>query len=125
MTHDDVTAEPAPVPSDCLFCKIVAGDVPAEIVATDERAVAFRDIAPQAPMHVLVVPRDHHGDIAQLAAADPELLGAVVALADRVAGEQADGQFRLVFNSGPHAGQSVFHVHGHVIGGTQLGWTPA
>ncbi|WP_265522068.1 histidine triad nucleotide-binding protein [Oerskovia flava] len=111
--------------SECLFCRIVAGELPADVVASTERAVAFRDIDPKAPLHVLVVPREHHGDIAQLAAADPELLGEVVALADEVAGEQADGQFRLVFNSGPRAGQSVFHVHGHVLGGTQLGWTPA
>ncbi|GII98156.1 histidine triad (HIT) family protein [Sediminihabitans luteus] len=111
--------------TDCLFCKIVAGEVPSETVASNDRVVAFKDIDPQAPMHVLVVPRDHHGDIAQLAAADPALLADVVALADEVAGTLADGQFRLVFNSGPRAGQSVFHVHGHVLGGTQLGWQPA
>ncbi|MBD8077461.1 HIT domain-containing protein [Cellulosimicrobium arenosum] len=111
--------------TDCLFCQIVAGEVPADVVATSERSVAFRDIDPKAPVHVLVVPRDHHGDIAQLAAADPELLSDVVALADEVAGDLADGQFRLVFNSGPRAGQSVFHVHGHVLAGTSLGWTPA
>jgi len=111
--------------SDCLFCRIVAGEVPADVVATSERSVAFRDIDPQAPVHVLVVPREHHGDIAQLAAADPELLSDVVALADEVAGSLADGQFRLVFNSGPRAGQSVFHVHGHVIAGAELGWSPA
>ncbi|ROS73665.1 HIT domain-containing protein [Cellulomonas sp. PhB143] len=111
--------------TDCPFCAIAAGDVPADVVASTDRVVAFRDLDPQAPMHVLVVPRAHHGDIAQLAAADPELLAEVVALADEVAGTLADGQFRLVFNSGPRAGQSVFHVHGHVIGGTELGWTPA
>lgn len=110
---------------DCLFCRIVAGEVPAEVVATSDRAIAFRDIDPQAPVHVLVVPRDHHADVAALAAADPGLLAAVVELADEVATDLADGQFRLVFNSGPRAGQSVFHVHGHVIGGAQLGWSPA
>jgi histidine triad (HIT) family protein len=118
-THESLEAimtEP-----DCLFCKIVAGDVPASVVATSERSIAFRDTNPQAPMHVLVVPKSHYGDIAQLAASAPELLADVVALADEVAGEEADGQFRLVFNSGPHAGQSVFHVHGHVLGGTRLG----
>ena len=76
-------------------------------------------------MHVLVVPREHHGDVATLAQADPELLAEVVAMADRVAGDLADGQYRFVFNSGPRAGQSVFHVHGHVLAGAQLGWTPA
>ncbi|BDZ43210.1 histidine triad nucleotide-binding protein [Paraoerskovia sediminicola] len=110
---------------DCLFCKIAAGDVPADVVAQTPTALAFRDISPQAPMHVLVVPRAHYGDIAQLAAAEPALLADVVALADEVAGDLADGQFRLIFNSGPRAGQSVFHVHGHVVGGAELGWTPA
>jgi len=111
--------------NDCLFCKIVAGDVPADVVASTDRVIAFRDIDPKAPVHVLVVPKEHHGDVATLAAADPALLAEVVALADRVAGELADGQFRFLFNSGPRAGQSVFHVHGHVLAGAQLGWTPA
>jgi histidine triad (HIT) family protein len=109
----------------CLFCRIVAGEIPAEVVAENADAVAFRDINPQAPLHVLVVPREHHADVAQLAAADPRLLAAVVELADQVAGTEADGQFRLIFNSGPEAGQSVFHAHGHVLGGVRLGWNPA
>jgi histidine triad (HIT) family protein len=124
MTTDRDT-EPMPADADCLFCKIVAGEVPADVVASNERVLAFRDIDPQAPMHVLVVPREHFGDIAQLAAGAPDLLADVVELADEVASEHADGQFRLIFNSGPHAGQSVFHVHGHVIGGAHLGWSPA
>lgn len=110
---------------DCLFCRIVAGEVPATLVAENESAIAFRDLNPQAPVHVLVVPRDHHADVAQLAAADPALLAAVVRLADEVAEREAGGQFRLVFNTGAEAGQSVFHTHGHVIGGRRLGWTPA
>ncbi|WP_188078966.1 HIT domain-containing protein [Actinotalea subterranea] len=110
---------------DCLFCRVVSGEVPATVVATTERAVAFADINPQAPLHVLVVPRDHHADVAQLAAVDPALLAEVVGLADEVAQTEANGQFRLVFNTGAEAGQSVFHVHAHVIGGTQLGWSPA
>ena len=109
----------------CLFCKIVAGDVPADVVASTDRTVAFKDIDPKAPVHVLVVPREHHGDVSVLAAADPALLADLVALADQVAGDLSDGQYRLVFNSGPRAGQSVFHVHGHVISGKQLGWSPA
>lgn len=117
-------AETLTVP-DCLFCRVVAGEVPATVVATSERAVAFRDIDPKAPLHVLVVPRDHHADVAQLAAADPTLLAELVDLAERVAHDEADGQFRLVFNTGPESGQSVFHVHGHVLGGTRLGWSPA
>jgi histidine triad (HIT) family protein len=109
---------------DCLFCGIVAGTVPADVVAQDERVVAFRDIDPKAPMHVLVIPRDHHADVGQLAAADPALLAAVVRMAEEVAHAEAGGQFRLVLNTGASAGQSVFHVHAHVLGGTRLGWTP-
>ncbi|PJI93360.1 HIT domain-containing protein [Luteimicrobium subarcticum] len=110
---------------DCLFCKIVAGDVPADVVATTDRAVAFRDVAPKAPVHVLVVPREHHRDVAALAAADPALLAEVVALAQQVATDLDEGEFRLVFNTGESAGQSVFHVHGHVLAGARLGWSPA
>lgn len=110
---------------DCLFCRIVAGEVPADVVARSDRALAFRDINPQAPLHVLVVPRDHHADVAQLAAVDPSLLADVVALAHEVAEAEADGSYRLVFNTGGEAGQSVFHVHAHVIGGRRLGWSPA
>ena len=109
----------------CLFCRIVAGEVPATVVAENEAAVAFRDLDPRAPVHVLVVPRDHHADVAQVAAADPALLAAVVLLGNEVAEQECDGQFRLVFNTGAEAGQSVFHMHGHVIGGTPLGWSPA
>jgi histidine triad (HIT) family protein len=111
--------------SDCLFCRIVAGDVPADVVARSERVLAFRDIDPRAPLHVLVVPTEHHADVAQLAAADPALLAELVQVADEVAGTEGNGQFRLVFNTGRTAGQSVFHVHGHVLGGARLGWSPA
>jgi histidine triad (HIT) family protein len=110
---------------DCLFCRIVAGEVPSTVVAENAAAVAFRDLDPRAPVHVLVVPRDHHADVAQLAASDPTLLSAVVLLANEVAEQECAGQYRLVFNTGAEAGQSVFHVHGHVIGGTRLGWSPA
>lgn len=110
---------------DCLFCGIVAGSVPATLVAQTPTVVAFRDIDPRAPLHVLVVPRDHHADVAQLAAVDPGLLADVVGVAHEVAEAEGDGAFRLVFNTGAEAGQSVFHVHGHVLGGTRLGWSPA
>ena len=120
MSADSLLTAP-----DCLFCRIVAGEIPAEVVAQSETMLAFRDIDPKAPVHVLVCPRDHHADVAQLAAADPELLADLVRTANEVAEDLADGQFRLVFNTGAHAGQSVFHVHGHVIAGGRLGWTPA
>jgi histidine triad (HIT) family protein len=113
------------LPSDCLFCQFVSGQLPTQIVAQNESAIAFRDISPQAPLHVLVIPREHYADVAALAAADSQALADVVALAQEVALEEAEGEYRLIFNSGPAAGQSVFHVHGHVLGGTKLGWTPA
>ncbi|MDR2379455.1 MAG: HIT domain-containing protein [Bifidobacteriaceae bacterium] len=113
------------LPSDCLFCRFVSGELHTEIVGQNQRAIAFRDINPQAPLHVLVIPREHFADVAALAAADPESLADLVGLAQEVAMDEADGEYRLIFNSGPAAGQSVFHVHGHVIGGTRLGWSPA
>lgn len=107
----------APDP-DCLFCGIVAGRVPADLVAGTDTVVAFRDINPQAPLHVLVVPRAHHRDVAALAAAAPEVLADVVTTGARVAAEAAGTagpDFRLVFNTGTSAGQTVFHAHGHVL----------
>lgn len=108
----------------CPFCGIVAGDVPAEIVRIGQRVVAFRDLNPQAPLHALVVPRDHHADVAALAAADPEALAELVEVAKGLAVPEGDGSYRLVFNSGAGAGQSVFHVHGHVLAGRPFHWPP-
>jgi histidine triad (HIT) family protein len=110
---------------DCLFCRIVAGDIPATIVARTDRVVAFRDVNPQAPTHVLVVPVDHYPDAAAVAAADRPLLADLVTQAAAVA--LADGipdDYRLVFNTGAGAGQSVFHAHLHLLGGRGLGWPP-
>jgi histidine triad (HIT) family protein len=108
--------------SDCLFCKIVAAEIPATLVRTTERTVAFRDIAPQAPTHVLVIPRDHHANAAELAAADPDLLAELVREGGEVATSEgiADSGYRLVFNTGAAAGQTVFHVHLHVLGGAGM-----
>ena len=108
----------------CLFCKIVAGDVPAQIARIGQRVVAFRDVNPQAPLHVLVVPRDHHPDVGALAAEDPQALAELVEVAKGLAASEGDGSYRLVFNSGAQAGQSVFHVHGHVLAGRPFGWPP-
>lgn len=109
--------------SDCLFCRIVAGDVPATVVAETDRTVAFRDVAPQAPVHVLVVPRDHHADAAACADADPALLADVLAAAVAVARTEglADSGYRLLTNTGADAGQTVHHLHVHVLGGRPLG----
>ena len=109
----------------CLFCAMVAGDVEPDVVHETASTLALRDIDPQAPTHVLVVPKAHHRDVTALAAADPgllsELFGAVAAVTEQ---EGLDGQFRLVFNTGAQAGQSVFHVHAHVLGGRPFGWPP-
>ena len=109
--------------TDCLFCKIVAGEIPAERVAESDLAFAFRDVNPQAPTHVLVVPRRHEPDIGSLAAADPASAVAVLDLARQVA-EEVGGSYRLVFNTGADAQQTVFHCHGHVIAGRPLTWPP-
>jgi len=113
------------VPQDCLFCSIAAGTVPADVVREGSRTVVFRDISPQAPVHLLVIPRDHHVTVGALAAADPPLLAELVNQADAAARAEGIGEgYRLVFNSGQTAGQSVFHVHGHVLGGRPLSWPP-
>jgi histidine triad (HIT) family protein len=112
--------------SDCLFCMIAAGDVPATRVGETARTLAFRDINPQAPVHVLIIPKDHHRDLAELAAAGDGLLAELAGQAHAVA--VADGVaetgYRVVFNTGGHAGQSVDHVHAHVLGGRLLAWPP-
>jgi len=109
----------------CLFCGIVTGDVPADVVKIGRRVVAFRDINPQAPLHALVIPREHHRDVPALAAADPQTLAELVEVAAGLAaGTGENGSFRLVFNTGAETGQSVFHVHGHVLAGRPFGWPP-
>jgi histidine triad (HIT) family protein len=108
---------------DCLFCRIVAGEIPADTVHESATTLAFRDITPKAPVHVLVVPKAHHEDVAALARADAGLAGEVLAAAAAVAeaeGLLGDG-YRLIFNSGRYGGQEVFHVHAHVLGGKPLG----
>ena len=102
----------------CLFCGIVAGDVDAQVVRETERTVAFRDINPQATVHVLVVPRDHHAHAAELAAADPAASAEVVTTAAAVAADEGyPDDYRLVFNTGAGAGQTVFHAHAHLLAG--------
>ncbi|HEX5016825.1 MAG TPA: histidine triad nucleotide-binding protein [Actinomycetes bacterium] len=108
----------------CLFCQIVAGEIPADIVRATDDTIAFTDIAPQAPTHVLVVPREHHTDIATLASASPELAGQLMADAAGLAEELGLKEFRLVLNTGETAGQSVFHVHAHVMAGRPFTWPP-
>jgi histidine triad (HIT) family protein len=112
--------------ADCLFCSIAAGDIPATVVHDDELTLAFRDVNPQAPTHVLVITKAHHADVGALTAADPDALTALHRTAAAVAAAEgvADSGWRLVFNTGPDAGQSVPHVHGHVLAGRYLEWPP-
>jgi histidine triad (HIT) family protein len=110
--------------SECLFCRIVARQIPAAVVAEDEHCLAFRDISPQAPTHVLVVPREH---VATLdAVADPVLIGRVMAMAAAVARAEGIVQsgYRTVINTNAGAGQTVFHLHAHVLGGRHMTWPP-
>lgn len=104
-----------------VFERIVAREIPADIVFENERLLAIKDIAPQAPVHLLVFPKEaRYADVGELSAADPQLLAEIVGTARNLAEQHADGQFRLVFNTGANAGQTVFHVHAHVLaGGTQ------
>jgi histidine triad (HIT) family protein len=109
--------------SDCLFCRIVAGEIPATIVHETTGTLAFRDIAPKAPVHTLVITKAHHADMAALAAADPPLAGELLGASAEVARVERveNGGYRLIFNSGPDSGQEVAHVHAHVLGGQPLG----
>ncbi|KQM60191.1 histidine triad nucleotide-binding protein [Agreia sp. Leaf210] len=101
-----------------IFSRIVAREIPATIIAETDTVIAFEDIAPKAPVHVLVVPKtEKYRNVVELAAGDPALLAEIVALASRIADERAGGEFRLVFNTGEAAGQTVFHVHAHVLAG--------
>jgi histidine triad (HIT) family protein len=109
--------------SDCLFCGIVAGDIAATIVYSDEHSVAFVDLNPQAPTHVLVVSREHYRDVADLGR-DPQAAAGLVAGIRGFATQEGLTDFRTVFNTGAGVGQSVFHVHAHVLAGRPMGWPP-
>lgn len=110
----------------CLFCQIIAGEIPADLVYRDEEFVAFWDINPQAPVHVLLVPNEHVTDAATYGAADPAGMGRLFQRAGRIADEMnvADGGYRMVFNTGTQAGQTVNHAHLHLLGGRNLMWPP-
>ena len=110
---------------DCLFCSIVGGDIPADVVLSNDEFVAFRDINPQAPVHVLVIPVEHHTNVGSLAKTDAGRAGRLLQTAQEVAEREGIGDsYRLVFNTGEDAGQSVFHVHAHVIGARHMKWPP-
>ena len=112
--------------SDCLFCAIASGGIPADVVASTDRVVAFRDIQPQAPVHVLIIPRAHHDDVPSIADVDPTLVAEMFALAAQVAraeGIDATGS-RLVTNTGADGGPTVPHAHVHLLGGRRRSWPP-
>lgn len=110
----------------CLFCKIIAGDVPADLVHQDEQCVVIRDINPQAPTHLLVIPREHLESLDDASQRDEGLLGHLLRVAARMANSEghADSGYRTVINTGAGAGQSVFHLHAHVLAGRTMNWPP-
>jgi histidine triad (HIT) family protein len=108
----------------CLFCKIITGEIPAEIKFQDEQVIAFADINPQAPVHILVVPKLHVENAAELVVQSPAALSAVFAAADQLAKAEGLTGYRTIFNTGADAGQSVFHAHLHLLGGRGLAWPP-
>lgn len=112
--------------SDCLFCKIAAGEIPADVVFESDHALAFRDINPQAPTHILIIPRKHIATINDLQVEDASIIGKLFLAAQQIAADEgiADEGYRTVMNCNKGAGQTVFHVHLHLLGGRQLGWPP-
>jgi len=114
------------MPDDCIFCKIANQEVSVPLVYLDERLAAFRDINPGAPVHILIVPKKHISGILELTDVDADLVGNIVQVAAELARQEgiAESGFRVVVNSGPDAGQSVQHLHFHLLGGRKLGWPP-
>ena len=111
---------------DCLFCKILAGEIPADIVLETDTAIAFRDVNPKAPTHVLIIPRKHIATINDIEGADEGLVGSLYSAAKSIAAQEglSDEGYRVVMNCNEAAGQTVFHLHLHLLGGRQLGWPP-
>ena len=110
--------------SDCIFCRIASGEVPSKKVFEDDRIVAFEDVSPKAPTHVLVIPREHVARLSETSPAQEALLGALASRAAAIARERGLSDFRLVVNDGAGAGQSVFHLHFHLLGGRPMTWPP-
>lgn len=112
--------------TDCVFCKILAGDIPADIIYESDRAIAFRDINPQAPTHVLIIPRQHIATINEITEDDHAVIGSLYLAAQEIARQEgcAEQGYRVVMNCNEAAGQTVFHIHLHLLGGRSLSWPP-
>jgi histidine triad (HIT) family protein len=112
--------------ADCLFCKIAAGEIPAEKVKEADDWIAFRDISPQAPTHILIIPREHIATLNEVAPGNETLLGSLFLAAKQIAAEEgiAESGYRAVVNCNADAGQAVFHIHMHLLGGREMGWPP-
>jgi Diadenosine tetraphosphate (Ap4A) hydrolase and other HIT family hydrolases len=111
--------------SACLFCRIVAGEIPAKVVHEDDEVLAFRDISPQAPVHILLIPKRHIASVGDATVEDAPILGTLLLVAKKIAeNEGIASGYRLVTNRGAEAGQSVFHLHVHLLGGRPMGWPP-
>jgi histidine triad (HIT) family protein len=112
--------------SDCLFCKILAGEIPADVVLDRDNVLAFRDVNPQAPTHILLIPKTHVRDVTELDASSGPLLAELIEAANELAGSEgiAASGYRVVANVGPDAGQTVFHLHVHLLGGRPMAWPP-
>ena len=112
------------MPDNCLFCKIIRGEIPAAKLYEDEEVLAFRDIGPQAPVHFLVIPKKHLNGPAAVTKDDEQLIGKLMRIGSEIAAEEGITHYRVVFNNGSQAGQTVFHLHMHILGGRSMGWPP-
>ncbi len=112
------------MPDTCLFCKIIKGEIPSDTLYEDDQLLAFRDIAPAAPIHFLVIPKKHISGPSAVAEEDEQLIGRMMRVGSKVAKKEGIEQFRVVFNNGEEAGQTVFHIHMHILGGRNLSWPP-
>ena len=112
------------MPDNCLFCKIIKRETPADILYEDDDILAFRDIAPQAPVHFLVITKKHISGPSEVAGEDEQLMGKLIRVGSKLAEQEGAEHFRMVFNNGEQAGQAVFHIHLHILGGRDLRWPP-
>jgi histidine triad (HIT) family protein len=112
------------MPDNCLFCKIIRGEIPASKLYEDDDVLAFRDIAPQAPVHFLVIPKKHLSGPSAVSPEDEQVVGKMMRIGNEIAVKEGITHFRVVFNNGSQAGQTVFHLHMHILGGRHMAWPP-